>query len=91
MQKLVAEGFGTTLLLATVIGSDIMGAPHSPENDAVALLANAVAAGAILCVLITIFGPISGAHFNPVVTLAILLQKELEGLCPRASRSPEVF
>ena len=77
MQKLVAEAVGTALLLATVIGSGIMGATLSPDNDAVALLGNTLPTGAILYVLITLFGPISGAHFNPAVTLAFLVRKEI--------------
>ena len=64
-----AEALGTALLLATVVGSGIMAERLSPANPGVALLANAVATGAILYVLIVGFGPLSGAHFNPVVTL----------------------
>lgn len=70
-RKLIAEFFGTGLLLATVVGSGIMGDKLSGGNVAVALLANSLATGAILYVLITIFGPISGAHFNPAVTLVM--------------------
>ncbi len=65
----VAELLGTALLLATVVGSGIMAQRLSPENLGVALLANAVATGGILYVLIVGLGPISGAHMNPVVTL----------------------
>jgi glycerol uptake facilitator-like aquaporin len=72
-QLLVAEGLGTGILLATVVGSGIMGAALSDGNDAVALLGNTIPTGAILFVLITILGPLSGAHFNPVVTLAMAL------------------
>jgi glycerol uptake facilitator-like aquaporin len=68
MRKLVAEGLGTALLVATVIGSGIMADRLSGGNDALALLANALATGAMLVVLITILGPISGAQFNPAVT-----------------------
>jgi glycerol uptake facilitator-like aquaporin len=68
-RKLAAEALGTALLLAAVVGSGIMAERLSGGNAAIALLANAVATGAVLVVLITIFGPISGAHFNPVVTL----------------------
>ena len=74
-QKLVAEALGTALLLATVVGSGIMGDSLSGGNVAIALLANAIATGAILVVLILIFGPVSGAHFNPAVTLSFALQK----------------
>src|SRR3954469_3033817 len=65
----VAEALGTALLLATVVGSGIMAQALSPTNTAVALLANAVATGGILYVLIHGLGPISGAHMNPVVSL----------------------
>ena len=64
-----AELLGTALLLATVVGSGVMGERLSGGNVAVALLANAIATGGILYVLITGLGPVSGAHFNPVVTL----------------------
>jgi glycerol uptake facilitator-like aquaporin len=72
--KLIAEAIGTALLLATVVGSGIMAEQLSAGNDAVALLGNTAATGAMLYVLITLFGPISGAQFNPVVTL-LLAQK----------------
>ena len=67
---LVAEGLGTALLLAAVVGSGIMGERLSGGNTALALLANTAATGAALVALILTFGPISGAHFNPVVTLS---------------------
>ncbi len=69
-RKLVAEAVGTALLLATVVGSGIMAERLAGDNVAVALLANTVATGAGLVALILTFGPVSGAHFNPVVTLA---------------------
>jgi glycerol uptake facilitator-like aquaporin len=69
-RRLVAEALGTALLLATVVGSGIMGERLAGGNVAIALLANTVATGAGLVALILAFGPISGAHFNPVVTLA---------------------
>jgi glycerol uptake facilitator-like aquaporin len=69
-RRLVAEGFGTALLLAAVVGSGIMGERLAGGNVAIALLANAIATGAALVALILTFGPISGAHFNPAVTLA---------------------
>lgn len=78
-QKLLAEGLGTAALLATVVGSGIMADALSPD-DTVALLGNAIATGAMLYVLITVFGPISGAHFNPAVTLIFVLRKELPAL-----------
>jgi glycerol uptake facilitator-like aquaporin len=76
-RRLVAEGLGTALLVAVVVGSGIMGQQLSAGNDAVALLGNTIATGAALIVLILIFGPISGAHFNPVVSLSFALQGEL--------------
>jgi glycerol uptake facilitator-like aquaporin len=69
-RRLVAEGLGTALLLAAVVGSGIMGERLAGGNVAVALLANTLATGAALVALILTFGPISGAHFNPAVTLA---------------------
>jgi glycerol uptake facilitator-like aquaporin len=69
-RKLVAEGLGTALLLAAVVGSGIMGDRLAAGNVAVALLANTIATGAALVALILTFGPISGAHFNPAVSFA---------------------
>lgn len=69
-KRLVAEGVGTALLLAAVVGSGIMGERLAGGNAALALLANSVATGAALFALILSFGPVSGAHFNPAVTLA---------------------
>ncbi len=69
-RKLAAEFVGTALLLATIVGSGIMGERLSGGNTAIALLANALATGAVLYALISAMGSISGAHFNPVVTLA---------------------
>jgi glycerol uptake facilitator-like aquaporin len=69
-RRLIAESIGTGLLLAAVVGSGIMGDRLSGGNVAIALLANTVATGAMLVALILTFGPISGAHFNPAVTLA---------------------
>jgi glycerol uptake facilitator-like aquaporin len=82
MRALAAEGLGTGLLVATVVGSGIMAQQLSPENIGVALLANTVATGAVLYVLISLFGPVSGAHFNPVVTL-------VHG--PAGSRADRIF
>lgn len=76
-RKLAAEFLGTAFLLATVIGSGIMAETLSPSNAGLALLANMAATGAILMVLILIFGPISGAHFNPAVTLSFWLRGEI--------------
>lgn len=76
-RRLVAEAIGTGLLLATVIGSGIMGEKLAGGNVAIALLANTLATGAALVALILTFGPISGAHFNPAVTLADASQRGL--------------
>jgi glycerol uptake facilitator-like aquaporin len=70
MRKLCSEGLGTALLLAAVVGSGIMGDRLAQGNVAIALLANAIATGATLAALILTFGPVSGAHFNPAVTIA---------------------
>jgi glycerol uptake facilitator-like aquaporin len=76
-RRMVAEALGTALLLAVVIGSGIMGERLAGGNAAVALLGNTLATGTALVVLIAIFGPISGAHFNPAVTLAFAIRREL--------------
>ena len=70
-RRLAAEALGTALLLAVVVGSGIMGERLAGGNAAIALLANSIATGCGLWVLITVLGPISGAHFNPAVTLAL--------------------
>lgn len=82
-RRLLAEGVGTALLLAAVVGSGIMAERLAGGNVAVALLANTIATGAALFGLILMFAPLSGAHFNPVVTLVAMLDRELavvEGL-----------
>jgi glycerol uptake facilitator-like aquaporin len=76
-RRLVSEALGTALLLAIVIGSGIMGERLAGGNTAIALLGNTLATGAGLVVLITIFGPLSGAHFNPAVSLVFVLRREL--------------
>ena len=76
-RRLFAEALGTALLLAVVIGSGIMGERLAGGNVAIALLGNTLATGAALVVLITVFGPISGAHFNPAVSLVFALKREL--------------
>jgi glycerol uptake facilitator-like aquaporin len=76
-RRLAAEALGSAFLLAAVVGSGIMGERLAVGNEAVALLANTVATGAALAVLISIFGPISGAHFNPAVTLFFALRREI--------------
>ena len=76
-RRLVAESLGTAILLATVVGSGIMAERLADGNMALALLANTLATGAILIVLILIFGPVSGGHFNPAVTLAFFIRREI--------------
>jgi glycerol uptake facilitator-like aquaporin len=77
-RRLVAEALGTALLVTTVVGSGIM-AETLTKDTALALLGNTLPTGAILVVLITILGPISGAHFNPAVSLVFALKRELTG------------
>ena len=76
-RRLAAEALGTGFLLATVVGSGIMAERLAGGNVALALLGNTIPTGAILAVLILVFGPLSGAHFNPAVTLAFLLRREI--------------
>jgi glycerol uptake facilitator-like aquaporin len=75
-RRLLSEGLGTALLVATVVGSGIMAERLSGGNQAIALLGNTIPTGAILVVLITILGPVSGAHFNPAVTLVFAVRGE---------------
>ena len=77
LRRLVSEALGTAFLLTAVVGSGIMGERLADGNAAIALLGNTLSTGAALVVLISIFGPISGAHFNPVVTAYFLLRKEI--------------
>ena len=77
VRKLVAEALGTLILVCTVVGSGIMAVNLAEGNNAVALLGNTLATGAILVVLITLFGPLSGAHFNPAVSLVFRLKGSL--------------
>ncbi|KFN43461.1 aquaporin [Arenimonas oryziterrae] len=76
-RRLLAEFLGTALLLSTVVGSGIMGVALSDGNDGLALLANAAATAGMLYVLIVLLGPVSGAHFNPLVSLTLRLRGEL--------------
>jgi len=76
-RRLTAEALGTAFLLAVVVGSGIMGERLAGGNDAIALLGNTIATGAGLVVLILVFGAISGAHFNPAVTLAFCVRREI--------------
>ena len=75
--RLIAEGLGTTFLLIGVVGSGIMGESLAAGNMAIALMANAIATGCMLYVLITTLGPVSGAHFNPAVTLTFALRGDI--------------
>jgi glycerol uptake facilitator-like aquaporin len=77
LRRLAAEGLGTAALLAVVVGSGIMGERLAGGNDAIALLGNTLATGAALVVLISVFGPLSGAHFNPAVTLVFAVRREI--------------
>lgn len=76
-RRLLAEGMGTAILVATVVGSGIMAERLAGGNAAIALLGNTIPTGAILIVLITILAPISGAHFNPVVSLVFAARREI--------------
>lgn len=76
-RRLAAEGMGTAFLLMTVVGSAIMGERLAAGNTAIALLANSLATGCALAVLILVFVPISGAHFNPAVTLCMAINKKI--------------
>src|ERR1019366_5015408 len=76
-RRLAAEGLGTALLLAIVIGSGVMGERLAGGNTAIALLGNTLATGAGLVVLITMLGPLSGPHFNPAVTLVFAVRREI--------------
>ena len=78
-RSLSAGAIGTAFLLATVVGSGIMGETLSGGNDAIALLGNTVATGAILVVIILVFGDVSGAHFNPAVTMVFFIRREISG------------
>lgn len=77
LRRFAAEALGTALLLATVVGSGIMAERLSGGNNAIALLGNTLPTGAILVVLIHVFGPVSGAHFNPVVTAVMMARREI--------------
>lgn len=89
-RSVTAEALGTFLLFATVVGSGIMAERLSGGNVAVALLGNSVATGAMLYVLITMFGPLSGAHFNPAVTLVMWLRKELQAKAALAYMAAQI-
>lgn len=88
-RRLAAEALGTGLLVATVVGSGIM-ADRLTDDVALALLGNTLPTGAILVVLITCLGPVSGAHFNPAVTVAFVLRRELAAWVAGAYVSAQV-
>ncbi|HBH41795.1 MAG TPA: hypothetical protein DDW26_07795, partial [Rhizobiales bacterium] len=77
-RRLTVEALGTFILVMAVVGSGIMAAKLAGGNQAIALLCNTLATGAVLFVIITIFAPISGAHFNPAVSLVMMLRGELD-------------
>ena len=79
-RRLAAEALGTFFLVMAVVGSGIMAEKLAGGNQAIALLCNTLPTGAVLFVIITIFVSVSGAHFNPAVTLVILLRGEIEGV-----------
>jgi glycerol uptake facilitator-like aquaporin len=81
-KRLTAEAVGTALLLATVVGSGVMAEELAGGNVAIALLGNSIPTGAILVVLILMLGPISGAHFNPAVTIGRTLTDTFSGIQP---------
>src|ERR1700739_4525401 len=83
-RRLTAEGLGTAVLLMAVVGSGVMAERLAGGNLALALLANTLATGAALVVLISIFGPLSGAHFNPAVTLYFALRRQIAPLAGAA-------
>ncbi len=88
-RRLVAEALGTGLLVATVVGSGIM-AERLSDDVAIQLLGNTLPTGAILVVLIMTFGPVSGAHFNPAVTMAFLMRREIAGAAALAYVAAQV-
>ena len=86
VRRVFCEVLGTAFLLAAVVGSGIMAQKLAGGNVALALLGNTLPTGAILVVLILIFGPLSGAHFNPAVSIAFALRRELSW--PAAAHRP---
>ena len=89
--RIAAEALGTAMLLAIVVGSGVMAERLAGGNTAIALLGNTLATGAGLVVLITIFGPLSGAHFNPAVTLVFALRREIGALAAGAYVAAQVL
>jgi glycerol uptake facilitator-like aquaporin len=91
VKRIVAECLGTAFLLAGVVGSGIMAAKLAGGNGALALLCNTLPTGAILTVLILTFGPVSGAHFNPAVSMAAALRRELSGGAAAAYMAAQII
>jgi glycerol uptake facilitator-like aquaporin len=89
-RALFAEALGSFLLFATVVGSGIMAETLAGGNVAIALLGNTLATAAILFVLITMLGPVSGAHFNPAVTMVFALRREIDGLAALAYGAAQI-
>jgi glycerol uptake facilitator-like aquaporin len=90
IRKLAAEALGAALLVATVIGSGIMAETLAGGNGAIALLANTIATAAILFVLITIFGPVSGAHLNPAITAVFFSRREISAAAAVAYAAAQI-
>jgi len=90
-RRLIGEAIGTAFLLAAIVGSGIMAVRLAGGNDALALLCNSTATGAILVVLIVVFAPISGAHLNPAVTMAFLFRREIGFLLALAYVASQIF
>jgi len=90
-RRLTAETLGSALLLIGVVGSGIMAETLAGDNTALALLANAIATGAMLYAIITVLGPVSGAHFNPAVTLAFLLRGQIGAAMALAYVAVQIF
>src|SRR4051795_8614271 len=86
-RRLIAEGLGTAILVATVVGSGIMAERLAGGNQAIALLGNTLPTGAILVVIITILGPVSDAHFNPAMTLVFAAR----GTMPWSEAAPYII
>jgi glycerol uptake facilitator-like aquaporin len=91
MKRIVAECLGTAFLLTGVVGSGIMSAKLAADNGALALLCNTLPTGAILTVLILMFGPVSGAHFNPAVSIAAALRRELAAIAAVAYIAAQII
>ena len=91
VRRIVCEGLGTAFLLAAVVGSGIMAQQLSGGNAALALLYNTLPTGAILTVLILVFGPLSGAHFNPAVSVAFAVRRDLSWIDAAAYMAAQII